>query len=812
MENADASNVSKYLVILVSCALALGLSLCSLYNFIFFHVMAELFSIIVAASIFVIAWNTRNLTTNPYLLFVGSSYLFIAFIDLIHTLSYKGMGVFAVSGANQSTQLWIAARLLQGLSLLLAPFCIGRKLRTIPVFIGYSIATAILLYLVFSGTFPDAYVEGSGLTPFKIRCEYLVALIITAALVCLWRKKEHFDKTGLRLLTWSMITAIAVEMSFTLYTDVYGFFNFLGHLLKIASYYLIYAAIVKTNLKKPYETLSKEIERRTGLEEELRAYNKELISLSSASSRLNSIGSSEFVYNNICDNAFTLFKLQLVWIGLIQPGSIHVEPIASAGNKQEYLANIKLSWGDEELGRGPAGKAIRNQSPCSMDIDHADFSPWRVEADKHGLREFLGLPLTVGSHCLGVLVMCSSESGFFDESRINRCQIFANNAASICENAQLLEYMVFALGRSSEANDEVTGNHIHRVGNLCALLAEEMGLDDSFVGMIRVQSALHDVGKINTPPELLRKPGKLDDAEFDVIKLHTVNGAEIIGRHPWLNMARNIAIFHHERWDGSGYPHGLKQKDIPLECRIISLADQYDALRSARPYKVALDHDTVCRIILEGDGRTVPSHFDPEVLAAFSRIKHRFNELYGDHEYAWPAEHLVGEISITEDLLTGVTEIDEQHILIASLLNRLNDRQGNQKLDANNFNLMEYFDDYVRQHFAMEERYMTLYKYPLMQAHIMEHQTFSYNFKIMKKQFYLNVFDNNSKNQLKDRLSRWFVDHIRNEDLMLAYYLKTFREDREENEQVLTRQPPSPKVVYSDGQPLYSPTGFPPQT
>jgi len=791
MEYTGTSKSSNCLVVAVFFILAVALAGSSLYSYNLFHSMAELFSIIIAASIFVIAWNTRKLSPNPYLMYIAISYLFVAFIDLIHILSYKGMGVFAATGANLPTQLWIIDRYMQAVSLLIAPCFIGRRLKAVPVLIGYTIVTALLLLIVFSGAFPDAYVEGKGLTAFKITSEYLVSLIMAAAIVFLWRKKEHFDDTVLKLLTWSIIAGIAVELSFTLYTDVYGFFNFLGHLLEIASYYLIYAAIVKTNLKKPYEELTQEIHKRKEFEDELRGSNSKLIALCNASSRLNTIGTSDYIYNNICESAFRLFELRLAWIGLIQPGSIHVEPVASAGYDLDYLDNVRISWGDDTLGRGPAGMAIRNQAPCCMDVNHNDFLPWRAEAVKRGFREILGIPLTVGGHCLGVLVMYSSEQDTFDENRIKRSLIFANNAASICENAQLVEYMVFALARSSEVNDEATGNHINRVGHICALLAEEMGLDNAFVGSIRVQSTLHDVGKIHTPPELLRKPGSLNNEEYDVIKNHTIYGADIIGRHPWLNMARNIASFHHERWDGSGYPYGLRHEDIPLECRIINLADQYDALRSARPYKEPLDHETVCMIILEGDGRTEPSHFDPDVLAAFSRVNHRFIELYKDQQEISMDRYLDEEIIVTEELQTGIADIDEQHIEIASFLNRLNDIQDHKLFEDGNSNLMDVIDDYVRQHFSLEEHYMILHKYPLMQSHVKEHRNFSSDFSIMKKQFYMSSFDGYSRKQIKNHLSRWIVEHIRTEDRMLADYLKTFSLVRDSGELSQTVSPPS---------------------
>jgi response regulator RpfG family c-di-GMP phosphodiesterase len=201
-------------------------------------------------------------------------------------------------------------------------------------------------------------------------------------------------------------------------------------------------------------------------------------------------------------------------------------------------------------------------------------------------------------------------------------------SGQIRETESAFAYTVYALARASEANDEDTGNHILRVGDYSALIAEGLGLPAAFVAAMRVQATLHDVGKIHVHPDILKKPEKLTREEWVEMKKHTAHGSTIIGNHPRLAMANRIAASHHERWDGSGYPLGLKGEEIPIEGRILNIADQYDALRNKRSYKLALDHLTTCLILTEGDGRTLPQHFDPEVLRLFKKFHGRFQEIY----------------------------------------------------------------------------------------------------------------------------------------------------------------------------------------
>lgn len=189
---------------------------------------------------------------------------------------------------------------------------------------------------------------------------------------------------------------------------------------------------------------------------------------------------------------------------------------------------------------------------------------------------------------------------------------------------------IMRLTKMSEFKDEETGAHIGRVSLYCVEIAQALGWPEEEVALIELASPMHDIGKVGIPSEILLKRGRLTEVEYSLMKTHAELGAQILAGSSLklIQMSERIARYHHERWDGTGYPLGLAGEAIPVEARIVNLADQYDALRSARPYKHAFDHEKATSIITEGDGRTMPGHFDPAILQIFREKHERFQELF----------------------------------------------------------------------------------------------------------------------------------------------------------------------------------------
>ncbi|MDA3814358.1 MAG: ATP-binding protein [Candidatus Cloacimonetes bacterium] len=282
-DNIGGKNIisTSYKEILTVILILTGLYITSLFSYLLFHSLVEIFCIAVAVCIFMIAWNSRDKIENNYLLIIGISFIFIATLDLLHTLAYKGMGVFIGFDANLPTQLWIAARYLQGISLLIAPLFLYPKLKNKLninfVLLIYTIVSSLLIVSIFHWkVFPDCFIEGEGLTTFKFVSEYVISLIMAASIYILYKNRKEFDEKVFSLIVASIIILIFSEMSFTAYASVFGFANMLGHLFKFVAFYLIYKAIIVTGFMKPYDLIFRNLKKS---EEELTKHRDGLAEL-----------------------------------------------------------------------------------------------------------------------------------------------------------------------------------------------------------------------------------------------------------------------------------------------------------------------------------------------------------------------------------------------------------------------------------------------------------------------------------------------------------------------------------------------------
>jgi PAS domain S-box-containing protein len=238
-----------------------GLYLTSRYSLPLFHAIAGLFSVVIAAGVFAAAWNSIGLMENNYLLFLGIAYLCVGALNLLHTLAIGSMGIFPGFGANLAPQLGFAARGVESLSLCLAPLCLGRRLQPWAVFAGYLATFAAIILAIFVWRLFPAGPEasGPGLTALKQTGDYLTSVILVGAMAMLWRRREEFDPQVLRLLLGAIGLAVGSELALTFWGKVSGLADVLGHLLKISSLYLIYKALIETELRRPYNLLFRNV-------------------------------------------------------------------------------------------------------------------------------------------------------------------------------------------------------------------------------------------------------------------------------------------------------------------------------------------------------------------------------------------------------------------------------------------------------------------------------------------------------------------------------------------------------------------------
>jgi len=281
-----------------------------------------------------------------------------------------------------------------------------------------------------------------------------------------------------------------------------------------------------------------------------------------------------------------------------------------------------------EPDKGIVGFVFSQKQPIIINDPYSDhrFNPEIDRKTGYKTKNIIAVPLiTYLGNIVGVIEGINKLEGEFDGEDLKFAQILSTYAANSIENALLYseikktqEEIVVRLSIAAEFRDKTTYNHLVRMSIYSYLIAREMGFDEDWCEKLRLAAPMHDIGKLGVPDRILLKPSKLTDEEFKEMQKHTIYGYDILKDSDIdiLKMGANIALCHHERYDGKGYPKGLKGEEIPIEARIVALADVVDALLSRRPYKEPFGIDEVVDFVKKESGK----HFDPKVVSAFLRI------------------------------------------------------------------------------------------------------------------------------------------------------------------------------------------------
>ncbi len=410
-----------------------------------------------------------------------------------------------------------------------------------------------------------------------------------------------------------------------------------------------------------------------------------------------------------------------------------------------------------------------------------------------GLGHYLALSLVGQRGSIGHAVFCVAAEYAPDASHLDFMRDLGRSLSVLVGRALLDEVVkvrewqledarteaIHRLGAASEYRDTETGWHVMRMTNFALAIAKQLDLPDAMRELLFITAPMHDVGKIGIPDAILLKPGLLTDEEMEVMRQHAEIGETILkGHDAMITTAREIAGAHHEHWDGSGYPRGLRGEGIPILARICAVADVFDALTSSRPYKDAWPVEQAIDWIYEQSG----SQFDPAVVVAFRAALPnilRIRELYRDdiidpHQVLalpQPAERSHRWAAWDDSLRVGIDVIDEHHRHLFDLINDLYDVVVDKRGSREVARLLKALDLYAHVHFDAEERMMAHYRYPGLAVQHDQHQ----GFHAKLKSFHLELHGNplTAQYDVLSYLRNWLVGHIRHEDAELRVLVAT---------------------------------------
>ncbi len=527
-----------------------GLALVLLYYtaekyYLIFHSFAELFSIGVIYSLLILAWNTRRFHENGFLLFVALALLFTSNIDLVHTLSYRGMNLLPIGdNPNIPTQLWIAARYMQAIGLLIAPVYLRRKINPGLVISLFSFIDLLVLASIFWWRiFPICYIDGIGQTPFKIISEYIIILIYLLAILHFYRRRDEVDSRIYDYMIAMLAVSIISEAAFTGYVSVYSFANWLGHILKILAFYLVYKAIVETGLNQPVELLfhnlqqgqlalkkahdeleirviertaelQSEIQERKKAEEKLQAHANRMETLASVSQLLFEFAPGDTtligkIAANLSANVGDCCVIRLLSEDRcrLEAVAIHHRDAQNQNLMEEVFSDIYGIPGKDLVGQifSEGRTVIFNEFPMDLFLDSYG-EDLRPKIETLGFSSVMISSMQVGGDKFGTLTLfrTGSRSIYTEEDKVlieaiadrlglllNNSRLYENLQKSLAEEQNMRQRLIQAekhsvISRMIASIAHELNNPVQTIQNCLYLFKQHIGPEDPFqpyVGM-----------------------------------------------------------------------------------------------------------------------------------------------------------------------------------------------------------------------------------------------------------------------------------------------------------------------------------------
>lgn len=390
-------------------------------------------------------------------------------------------------------------------------------------------------------------------------------------------------------------------------------------------------------LKRVNQDLSREISERKRAEERIQHQLERISALRTVDMAILASLDIKITLGIILEQVTALLGVDAAHILLYNPGMLMLETAARRGFKTDALRHSRLRIGQSYAGQAAQGRhVVRIADLPSMGEELFAHSP---AIRKEGFVAYYAIPLIAKGALKGVLEVFQRTRVEVDEEWLAFLEMLAGQAAITIDNATLftdlqrantelvLAYDATLEGwsRALELRDHGTEGHTQRVTEMTLQLALAMGFSREELNDVRRGALLHDIGKVGIPDSILLKPGPLSENEWDVMRQHPVHAYKMLSPIPFLQDALDIPHYHHEKWDGSGYPEGLSGDEIPLEARIFAVVDVWDALLSDRPYREAWLEADVNRYVREQSGK----HFDPEVVDTFMQLTHASTGAFG---------------------------------------------------------------------------------------------------------------------------------------------------------------------------------------